>query len=355
MSQMAPSSSSGFRPIRLAGGLLSFRLARGSLLRCSALAGVTALLAVMALSIGTVTLSFPEVLAALMGESSRQLHLLVVEWRLPRIAGALLAGAALGLAGALFQTLLRNPLGSPDVIGFDAGAFSGALLAITAGAAPAMVALSGFGGGLVAGLLVLIFSGRAQDTTSRIIVVGIAVGALFTAVNDWIILTVRLDTALAAANWRIGSLAGIRWDNLAQVAALLALLLPLGLLCHRPLRAFGLGEDRAAALGAHPGCVRMLVAAIGIALTATATFLTGPIGFVALIAPQIGLRLTGSSSPPLLGSALSGGLFLLASDMAGRLLFAPRAIPAGALTATVGGIYFVGLLWSRRTAAESRP
>jgi len=338
--------------IRLAAGRVSLKLGRRTVLACVVLVLAVPGLVLGALCVGTFAIAPADALDALLVSTSRHIRLLVVDWRLPRVAGALLAGAALGMAGALFQTLLRNPLGSPDVLGFDAGAFTGALLTILAGAAPFTVALAGFGGGLLAGFTVLLCAGRAHGVTSRIVVIGIAVGALFTAINDWIILTARLDTALAAASWRMGSLAGMEWAKLSQAGALLLFLMPLALGCARPLSALALGEERAASLGLEPDRARLAIAILGLALTATATFLAGPIGFVALIAPQLARLLAGGGGAPLLASALSGALFLLASDVTGRLLFAPRAIPAGAMTAAIGGVYFVALLRWRRASTE---
>ncbi|GAB4066849.1 iron chelate uptake ABC transporter family permease subunit [Ancylobacter sonchi] len=339
-------------PLRLRVGPAALKLERRMAGVCLALALGAVALALAALCIGTLPVTPLQAGRALIGEGPAAVRLVVTEWRAPRVAGALMVGAALGMAGALFQTLLRNPLGSPDIVGFDAGAFSGALLAMLAGAGPLAVAGAGFGGGLVAGLAVFLLAGAGRRLA--LILTGIAVGALFTALNDWIILTARLDTALAAASWRLGSLAGIERGRLVAAAALLLVLLPLGLACARTLRALELGEERAASLGEARRPAWTRIALVGLALTATATFLAGPIGFVALIAPQIARSLTRSAGLPLLASALSGAVFLLASDVAGRLLFAPRTIPAGALTAAVGGVYFVALLWMRRTGGAMR-
>ena len=339
--------------LRLPAERASFRIAPRAALCCLGLAAACLVLAVMALTVGTMPVTPADAARALQGQASADIQLVVVQWRAPRIAGALLVGAALGMAGALFQTLLRNPLGSPDVVGFDAGAFSGALLAMIAGAGTALVACAGFAGGLVAGALVYGLSGPAHGGRTRLILTGIAVGAFFTALNDWIVMSARLDTALAAASWRLGSLAGISGERLAVAALLLGLLLPLGLSCGRDMRAIELGDDMAASLGGPMATARLKLALTGLGLTAVATFLAGPIGFVALIAPQAARRLAGGASLPLLASALFGALFLLGSDVAGRLAFAPRQIPAGALTAGIGGLYFVALLWSQR--AGRRP
>ncbi|MBS7543235.1 FecCD family ABC transporter permease [Ancylobacter oerskovii] len=338
--------------LRLPAGRLSLRVAPRAALCCAGLGGGCLLLALAALTIGTMPITLAEAARALRGNAGADLHLVVVEWRAPRIAGALLVGAALGMAGALFQTLLRNPLGSPDVVGFDAGSFSGALMAMLAGGGPVAVAGSGFAGGLLAGALVFGLSGSAGGSRARLILTGIAVGAFFTALNDWIVMSARLDTALAAASWRLGSLAGITADRLALAAVLLAALLPLGLSCGRTMRALELGDDRAASLGIGLAAARLRLALVGLGLTAVATLVAGPIGFVALIAPQAARRLAGGASLPLLASALFGAFFLLGSDVAGRLAFAPLQLPAGALTAGIGGLYFVALLWSRRSGGR---
>lgn len=319
-----------------------------------ALAAACVGLGLLALTLGTMPISLADAARALAGEAPDPVQLVVLEWRLPRILAALSAGAALGMAGALFQTLLRNPLGSPDVIGFDAGAFCGAILAMLAGAAAALVALASFAGGLAAGFLVYAAAGGGHVERNRLILIGIAVGAGFTALNDWLIFTAPLDSALIAASWKQGALAAIDKGRLAIGAAILLGLLPLGLTCRRTMDALTLGDDKAMSLGEPPGSARLRLGLIGLCLTATATLIAGPVGFVALIAPHTARRLTGGAGLPLSISALFGALFLLGSDCVARLLFAPRALPVGAVTACLGGLYFVLLLRSRmRRSAES--
>ncbi|WP_449256658.1 FecCD family ABC transporter permease [Bosea sp. (in: a-proteobacteria)] len=323
-------------------------LARPAL--CQVALGLGSLaLALACLTLGTIRFTPLQALQALAGHESAALQLLV-EWRLPRIGAALAAGAALGLAGALFQTLLRNPLGSPDVIGFDAGAFGGALLALLAGLAPALVALAAFGGGLAAGILVYLAAGGLHAERGRLILIGIAVGAAFTALCDWMIFVAPLDVALVAANWKQGALAGVDAQRLAIGAAILGLLLPLGLACGRLVEALELGDDKAQSLGVPAGWARLRLGLVGLGLTATATFIAGPIGFVALIAPQAARRLVGSAGLPLATSALFGATFLLASDAVARIALAPRSLPVGAVTACLGGAYLALLFgtWIRR-------
>jgi ABC-type enterobactin transport system permease subunit len=311
-------------------------------------------LGLLALTLGTMPVSLTDVARALAGEAAAPIQLVVLDWRLPRILAALSAGAALGMAGALFQTLLRNPLGSPDVIGFDAGAFFGAILAMLAGATAAMVALASLASGLVAGLLVYAAAGGGHIERNRLILIGIAVGAGFTALNDWLIFTAPLDSALIAASWKQGALAGVDRGRLAIGAAILLVLLPLGLACRRSMDALALGDDKAMSLGEPPGRARLRLGLVGLSLTATATLIAGPVGFVALIAPHAARRLAGSPGLPLSTSALFGALFLLGSDCVARTLFAPRSLPVGAVTACLGGLYFVLLLRSRmRRGADS--
>ncbi|CAN7636995.1 FecCD family ABC transporter permease [Bosea sp. LjRoot237] len=304
-------------------------------------------LALLALTLGTMPVSLEDAARALAGEATGPLRLVVLEWRLPRILAALCAGAALGMAGALFQTLLRNPLGSPDVIGFDAGAFSGAILAMLAGAAASVVALASLAGGLTAGLLVYAAAGGGHVERNRLILIGIAVGAGFTALNDWLIFTAPLDSALIAASWKQGALAGVDRGRLAIGVTILLVLLPLGLACRRSMDALALGDDKAMSLGEPSGTARLRLGLVGLSLTATATLIAGPVGFVALIAPHAARRLAGSAGLPLSTSALFGALFLLGSDCVARTLFAPRLLPVGAVTACLGGLYFVLLLRSR--------
>lgn len=330
------------------GTILNGAMSRTAL--CHVALGLGGLALVLAcLTLGTVRLTPVQVFQALAGHESPALQLLI-EWRLPRIGAALAAGAALGLSGALFQTLLRNPLGSPDIIGFDAGAFGGALLALLAGLAPALVALAAFGGGLGAGLLVYLAAGGLRADRARLILIGIAVGAAFTAFSDWMIFVAPLDIALVAANWKQGALAGVDMQRLAIGAGMLGLLLPLGLACARSVQALELGDDKAQSLGVPAASTRLRLGLIGLGLTATATFIAGPIGFVALIAPQAARKLTGSAGLPLSASALFGAVFLLASDAVARIALAPRALPVGAVTAWLGGAYLILLFgsWVRR-------
>jgi iron complex transport system permease protein len=285
------------------------------------------------------------VLRALAGEGSQAYHLVVVEWRLPRVLLALLLGVALGLAGAIFQAITRNPLGSPDVIGFTTGAYTGVLIVtVYAGTGYYLVAAGGLAGGLITAIAVYLFAYRRGVQGFRLIIVGIAVSAMLGAANQWFIVKVNLQAALAAAVWEQGTLNGLGWDQVGPVA------LGVGLLCVA-LLAYGnrlaileMGDDAAAALGVRVPAARLAYLVIGVALTAVATAAAGPVSFVALAAPQLAGRLARTPGIALAPSAAMGAFLLVFSDWLAQRLFAPTQLPVGVVTVAVGGIYFIWLL-----------
>ena len=317
---------------------------RASVVTLSALLLATAL-GVLALTLGDIVLSVPDVLAALFGTGTPRAELVVLEWRLPRVLAALVFGIALGIGGAIFQSLTRNPLGSPDVIGFDAGAYTGALLIITTvGVSTVSTALAAIVGGAVTALLVYALAFRRGFQGFRLIIVGIAIASMLASVNTWIILNADLNVALLASAWGAGSLNLI---TIGQVTVAAAFIVPLAIvaavLADR-LHLLELGDDAAAALGVRIGGVRIALIIVGVALTAVVTAMAGPIAFIALAAPQIARRLTGSPSVTLTASAAVGALLLIASDILAQRLFAPSQLPVGIITVCLGGVYLIWLL-----------
>lgn len=331
--------------LRIRGERLSLRLDRRGLV-------VSALLLAVALAVGVVTLasgefqiSIPEVLGALFGEASAKVHMVVVEWRLPRTSLALIMGAALGVSGAIFQSLTRNPLGSPDIIGFDAGAYTGALAVIIlwkggfyaiAGAALA--------GGILTALAVYLLAWRGGVQGFRLIIVGIGVSAMLTSFNTYLLIKADLKVAMAAAAWGVGSLNGLSLERLGQVGVVLGVLLPLAALLSRPMRQLELGDDAARAQGVNAEASRLCLLVLGVALTATVTATAGPIAFVALAAPQIARRLAGSPGVALLPAAAMGALLLTVADFLAQRAFAPTQLPVGVVTVSIGGLYFAWVL-----------
>ncbi len=300
---------------------------------------------VLALTQGDSVFSPGEVIATLFGFGDHKAQLVILEWRLPRVLAGIVFGAALGIGGAIFQSLTRNPLGSPDVIGFDAGAYTGALLVITTlGASTASTAVAALAGGAATAIVVYLLAFRRGFQGFRLIIVGIGVASMLASLNTWIILNAELNIALIASAWGAGSLNVITMEEVS-IAGWMILPLSIGaaLLADR-LHLLELGDDTASALGVRTGGTRLALIVLGVGLTAAVTAMAGPIAFVSLAAPQIARRLTGSASVTLTASAAVGSLLLVSSDLLAQRLFAPTQIPVGIVTVCLGGVYLVWLL-----------
>ncbi len=303
------------------------------------------LLAIYGLGSGTLSLSPMQVIDALRGEGPHNLTVIVTQWRLPRVAMALILGAALAASGAIFQSLMRNPLGSPDVIGFNTGAYSGVLVAIVLFNSSILgMTFGAMTGGLLTAVVVYLLAWRNGVETFRLIIVGIAVRALLVAGNTWLVISASLESALTAGLWSAGSLNGITWAKSLPVVGLIILAWGLALLLSRRMHLLEMGDDMARALGVPVERSRLLLMLAGVALTAAATAVAGPISFIALVAPQIARRLCANQSQPLLIAGLTGALLLLGADVATQRLFLPYQLPVGVLTVCLGGIYLIGLL-----------
>jgi len=302
-------------------------------------------LGVWSLGSGVLPLSVGQVIDALAGSAPRNVSLVVVEWRLPRVVMALLIGAALGVSGAIFQSLMRNPLGSPDVMGFNTGAWSGVLVAMVLfGQHQTAIATSAMVGGVVTALVVWLLAWRNGIETFRLIIIGIGVRAMLVAFNTWLLLHASLETAISAGLWNAGSLNGLTWGKIFPAAPLMLLALVVGGLLVRRMRLLEMGDDSACALGVSVERSRLMLMLTGVILTAAATALAGPISFVALVAPHIARRLSGTSRWGLLQSALCGSALLLAADLCAQHLFMPYQLPVGVVTVSLGGIYLIALL-----------
>jgi len=306
---------------------------------------VCSILAFMGLTHGTPSLSAQQLWTLFSGEAARNVQLIVLEWRLPRVMMALLLGAALGVSGAIFQSLLRNPLGSPDILGFNTGAYSGVLVALVLFQQNmAGLTLAALAGGLLTAAVVWLFSWRNGVETFRLIIVGISVRALLMALNSWLIISASLEAALSAGLWSAGSLNGITWAKTLPVTVVLLLaLLATGMLARR-MRLLEMGDDTACALGVPVERSRVMLMLTGVILTAASTALAGPLSFIALLAPQIARRLCGGVKGALPLAALCGALLLIAADYAAQHLFLPYQLPVGVITVSLGGLYLIALL-----------
>lgn len=305
------------------------------------------------MTIGAYEVSFDAVLRSLFDTGyDPDIRQVVVEWRLPRVLFAVLCGAALALAGGIFQSLTRNPLGSPDIIGFGVGAQFGVTLVMVVfdlntylfKAAGALV------GGLITAVLVYLLANKHTTMSSfRLIIVGIGVSAGLGSLTSWILISVSIERAMMAATWGAGSLASLGFDQLAPATAVFVVVTALAFPLARTLPVLEMGDDAATALGIGPGRTRLWAMVIGVSLVALVTAAAGPISFIALAAPQIAQRLTRSHTPmgtvPLM---LTGAALVVVSDTIAQL----AAVPVGVVTVSVGGIYLAWLLaaqYTRRT------
>jgi iron complex transport system permease protein len=287
--------------------------------------------------------------AVLAGSGDPAAEFIVETLRLPRVLTALLVGGAFGIAGAIFQSISRNPLGSPDVIGFTMGSVTGAFVVILVlDGSSFEIALGAVAGGMVTAVVVYVLAFRHGLQGYRLVLVGIGISALLQAANSYLITRATRDDAFAAAHWMIGSVNGRGWEHVWPVSAALAVLVPLALVLARPLTMLELGDDAARALGVNAERSRLALVFVAVGLTAVATASTGPISFVALAAPQLARRLTRAAAPGLVSAALMGALLLAASDLVAQRLLSVD-LPVGIMTGAVGGLYLGWLLFRRWT------
>jgi ABC-type enterobactin transport system permease subunit len=316
-----------------------------SVLVCAVLAIATLAVTVWALTLGDYPLSLAQVWAAVTGDPDAGFaRTVVVEWRAPRAVAAVVFGAALGVSGAAFQSLIRNPLASPDIIGFSAGSYSGALVVIILiHGSYLQLAAGALIGGIATAVVVYLLAWRGGVQGFRLIIVGIAISAMLTSLNTWLMLNAKLKVAMSAAAWGAGSLTGTSWGQALIGSGVILLLFGVLAVFSPALKQLELGDDAARATGARVERVRVVVLVLGVALTATVTAAAGPIVFVALAAPQIARRLARSPGVTLAPAAFTGALLLAAADVTAQNLL-PVELPVGVVTVVAGGAYLVWLL-----------
>ncbi|MFF1957524.1 FecCD family ABC transporter permease [Streptomyces sp. NPDC058220] len=339
------------------------RLPGGITLRCSGrAAAVVAVLVlgcaavwVLTLFTGTYRIGAAQIVDVLTGGGSGTDRFIVVGQRLPRVCAALLVGAALGLSGALFQSLSRNPLGSPDVIGFTTGSTSGALVVILAGGGTAGLGVGAGSvlGGLVTAAAVYGFTAPRGVSGNRLVLAGIAIGAMLASVNDYLITRADLESAESAKAWTFGSLNAISWPQITPLVIALPVLAAAALAVGRPLRLMEMGDDTASALGVNVPRIRALALLLGVALAGAAIAVAGPIGFLALAAPQLARRIARSPGAPVGSAMVTGALLLATADLLAQRLLSPFQIPVGLVTGALGGVYLLWLLSRERRSAPA--
>lgn len=326
-------------------------------LALSALAALAALFFVIALAvgIGEMPISPATTFAAVTNRLGltdlplRRIEAAVIwDYRLSRALVAALCGAGLALSGAILQSLLRNPLAEPYVLGISAGASTGAVMVMLLGFGAGTLSL-GFGafvGSLAAFVFVVLLAGRGQRA-DRTILAGVAASQLFNALTSWIVTTsANAEQVRSVMFWLLGSFAGVRWPDVTLAAGVLGVGLLICLAHARALDAFTFGEDAARSLGIDVRRVRIVLLAVTALMTATMVSIVGAIGFVGLVVPHAARFVVGPDHRRLLpATALAGALFMVLADIVSRLIVAPQILPIGVVTALVGVPFFAVILY----------
>ncbi|MEM7489027.1 MAG: iron ABC transporter permease [Pseudomonadota bacterium] len=330
-------------------GSVTYRLPARALLVAGLLVAGSLGVLLVALMSGSFPLTAIQSVATLLGAAPSDMATTVVwEFRFPRALVAGMAGALLALSGAVLQTVTRNALADPSLVGVSQGAGLAvvATLIVVPETPPALRPLLAFGGALtVAALILSISARRSGGATMRFILTGIGVAAFVSACTQALLTYGDIDRALAALSWLAGSVHAAGWGEVRSLALGLLLLVPILVWAARPMAALRMGPEVAVSLGVEVQRDRNLLVVLSVALAAFAVAAVGPLGFVGLVAPHIARRL--ARSGPGLHLALSaavGALMVSAADLLGRLLFAPVQLPAGLVTAVIGAPAFVWLI-----------
>ena len=302
-----------------------------------------ALLFVLSIRYGTYTLSFDEISQAFHPDDKN--YFTLMEYRLPRALLAIIIGGALAISGVLVQSVVRNPLASPDILGINnaAGLVAVTVLIFLPNLAFYWLPIFAFIGGVLSFILLWMICGF-NFRPIKMAIIGVALSALWAAISHYLMLTnpVEINTAML---WLTGSLWGRSWAYVNVVLPWLLVLLPLPFIFCRDLDTLGLGENKASTLGVSVNKTQILVLVLAVALSTTAVAICGPIAFLGLVAPHLARKLVGGRHRTLLPAAmLIGTLLLQISDILARVIDPPTELPAGILTAIIGAPYFFYLL-----------
>ncbi|RAY11588.1 iron ABC transporter permease [Actinomadura craniellae] len=322
-------------------GLLRLRL----VVVCLVLSAATFLLVCLSVTIGEFRMGLGDAFGGIVGTGDPGNVLIVRELRLPRVLTGLLVGIAFALSGALFQTMTRNPLASPDVIGLTEGSATAVVAAIMLGwHSGAGLQTLGLLGGFGCALLVYLLAWRDGITGYRIVLVGIGISWMCASATDFLLARGGQFQAQAAIGWLVGNLNGRDWAETLPLAVAMVVLVPAALGLGRLLRTLQLGDDVAIGLGTPVQRARLAIVFTGVGLIAFGTAAAGPVAFVALSAPQIAQRLGGTAWPPPVTSAVTGGLIVVASDLIARTVIPGTELPVGIVSGAFGAPVLIWLL-----------
>ncbi|GGX89067.1 ABC transporter permease [Streptomyces minutiscleroticus] len=308
---------------------------------------------VVSLMFGQTFYPFDDVLRVVFGEQVPGASFTVGRLRLPRAVLAVVAGFSFGLAGVTFQTMLRNPLASPDVIGISSGASAAAAIAIVSfSLGETTVSAVAIAAGLGVALLVYFLAFKDGVVGTRLILIGIGISAMLDSVISYVMSQAAEWDFQEAMRWLTGSLNGTTWDQVVPAALALAVLAPLLLSQRRNLAALQLGDDTASALGVRVERTRVTVIVAAVGLIAFATAACGPIAFVAFLSGPIAARIVGPGTSLLVPAGLVGSLLVLVADFTGQYAFGTR-YPVGVVTGVLGAPYLIHLIIRTNRAGGS--
>lgn len=314
------------------------------------LTAATFLLFCLSIGVGDFPIGLPQVVATLLGRGEQVDEFVIIDLRLPRALAGLVVGIALGVSGAITQSVARNPLASPEILGitWGAGAVAVFLVTVSGGTTTAVVNSVGMSaaaltGGLLTGLLVYFLAWRRGIDGMRLILIGISVSAVMQAITTWLLVQADIRDVARAQVWLVGSLDNRSWDDVRVALWCTLVLMVVVAGAAFQFKPMHLGDEVAAGLGVRYTVVRAVLLLCAVLLAAVAVSVAGPVAFVALVAPQVAMRLMRCPTPPLLASGLVGALLLIGADLLARAGL-PITLPVGVVTAAIGGPFLVYLL-----------
>ncbi|MFD1493762.1 MULTISPECIES: FecCD family ABC transporter permease [Microbacterium] len=324
------------------------RRTRRSRVVVGALVLVTLALVVIALSTGDYPLSLAQLWRTVWGGGERVEEYVLFQVRAPRVAMAVAVGACLGVAGALLQALLRNPLASPDLLGVSGGSSVAAVFVLLVlGITGPVLAVAAFAGGLAVAILLLWAARRSGEGGFRLILAGIGISFLTVSITGYLMVRAQVELAASALVWMTGSLSATAWWHVAVIVLVGVLTLPAVLAAARWLPITQLGASAASGLGVRPETARLVTVVAAVLLTAVTCAFAGPISFIALCAPAIARPLHGHGAIAIGSSALVGATLLTAADLVAQFALPGYSLPVGVVTGALGAVF---LLWILATS-----
>ncbi|MGO4344468.1 FecCD family ABC transporter permease [Paenibacillus sp. MCAF9] len=308
-------------------------------------------LSILCLSIGGVSIPVKEIFLSLLGKNKEGSDLIIMQFRMPRIVAAVLVGAALAVAGAVLQGVIRNPLASPDLLGVTGGASVAVVAFMTLFTRYSVhwIPFIAVAGAFVIAALNYALAWKNGVSPFRLVLIGIGISTAMGALTIFLLISGPVYLAAQVLNWMTGSIYGTSWKYIEVLWPWVAIFIPLSILYAKELNVQSLGEETAIGLGSRLQLSRMILLFYSVALAGAAVGIAGTISFLGLLAPHMARKLIGHSYKLVIPvSALLGAMILLLADLAGRTLFQPLDIPAGVFTAGIGAPFFMYLLFKRK-------